>query len=128
MGRAQFSLFGLFAAITLLCVGLWWGLAFPQAAWQVALKLLLIAPTMAVLTTACWFSRNRTRTAALGALAAVVGFQLGPRVLISAEPFHFSHWDRFLLDLPTRGLPMAGCALAAVVVERLVSNATRRGE
>ena len=124
--KHQFSLRRLLIAVTIISSVLALALTFPVATAElVTVNLLLIAPAGIVFSIAFWLSKNRRRTTIILIAGILLGWLLAPKLFVSwSRPPTF--WDEFRIDFDTIGLFMFGGAIAAAVLDFIVTLATHK--
>ncbi|MEL7500577.1 MAG: hypothetical protein AAFN77_23495 [Planctomycetota bacterium] len=124
--KHQFSLRRMLIAVTIVGAVLAVAISFPIATAEwVTVNLLLIAPSAFVFNAAVWFSKNRQRTTIMLIGGVFLGWLISPKLFVSwSRPPTF--WDEFNIDFDTIGLFMFGGAIAAAVLDIIVTLATHK--
>jgi len=101
-----FSLWGLMAGVTSVCVLVALAVNFPGFALIVALIVGYFIPTIVVCGVLPWFSSRPTLTVNVAFLGAIVGFLIAPPIhAISGGTREF--WDLYARELEFKALPAA---------------------
>jgi hypothetical protein len=107
-----FNLQGLFLAVTLCGVLLWFVLAFPYTTLGMLLFAGWFVPSFVVSLVLSRYSSRRRVTVSMGMAGALIGFfGFLYAVMVSMPNLRGDWWEIYLYNYPLLSLPAAGCAL-----------------